>query len=876
MMRTSFGRYTLLGELGAGGMGVVYRARDTMLEREVAVKVLPPEFAKDPRRRARFEQEARAVARLNHPNIMQVHDFGVDGEVAFAVVELVDGATLRTILGIRRLPWEEAVAIAVQVAWALAAAHAKGIAHRDLKPENVMVDDDGRVKVLDFGLAAVLGRGDVAENDAETESTELTGSGTIRGTPGYMAPEQVRGESCDARTDVFALGCLLYELVTGRRAFAGATPTESCGAVLRDHPPPPSGTVPELPRAFDRIIERCLAKRPADRFSTGHDVALALEAVSGAGAQRTTTGAQTPQRRPARRRWLLAAAACGVALAVTAGLLLREAAPPGDQAAPADAVGAAAALDPQLVLVIPFENQTGDKQLGPLGRMAADWIGQGLARMDGMRTVPALDVLGLVSGAGGTMGTRELAEATGAGVVVTGAYYRIGGALRFQATAVDAAAGEVLYTAEAAAGSEAPMLAIQELQASMVGAIGTRSGTLDPDTWRAVTPPNADAYREFLAGVDLFSDDYPRAIAHFDRSIELDPDFVTAYWYKAGALANQGRYAEAHAIYQHLGTQRERLTPFERHGVSAALARYQGRWDDAVAHHREQLRLAPRSTVTRYLLGMQLVFANRPREAAEVFGGFSGVPAAGWSAASPSCAWPFSYWGEAYHMLGRFEEELELARRGLETCGDRVLLHRLRLGALAGLGRAEELQRALDGARESQAGASSGGVLLRIAAAELRAHGDRRRGDELARRAVDWERENGDDAADLAWALRLAGEVDEAHRILREVLAGQADEEIDVELLGLLGVTAARAGDRGQAEEVVRRLGGIDRPYSRGITSYWQACVVAWLGEHERALAMLQRAFTEGQAAGVWLHRDPDLEPLWDHPEFQRLLEPRG
>jgi serine/threonine protein kinase len=232
---TRLGPYEIVGLLGAGGMGEVYRAHDVRLGREVAVKVLPEVFAHDPERRARFEREARAVAALSHPNILAIHDYGTHEAVTYAVMELLAGETLRSRLAKGPLPWREATAVGGAVAEGLAAAHAKGIVHRDLKPENLFLTTDGRVKILDFGLARV-----------DTESTDqretvyltaATGPGTVLGTISYMSPEQVRGLTVDARSDVFSLGCVLYEMLAGRRPFQRQTAADTTAAILSDEPP---------------------------------------------------------------------------------------------------------------------------------------------------------------------------------------------------------------------------------------------------------------------------------------------------------------------------------------------------------------------------------------------------------------------------------------------------------------------------------------------------------------------------------------------------------------------------------------------------------------------------------------------------------------
>jgi serine/threonine protein kinase/tetratricopeptide (TPR) repeat protein len=278
---TRLGPYEVVAVLGAGGMGEVYRARDTRLGRDVAIKVLPAEFAADPDRLRRFEQEARAASALNHPNILVVHDIGSHEGAPYLVSELLEGESLRDRLRDGALPVRTAVDIAVQMAHGLAAAHEKGIVHRDLKPENVFVTRSGHVKILDFGLAK-LADSPLSPAGAAEASTFADGTraGIVLGTVGYMAPEQARGQAVDHRADIFALGCVLYEMLAGKRAFAGDTAADTLTAILNQDPAPLSGLGSGAPPGLQGIVQRSLEKRPADRFSSAHDLALALNAVA--------------------------------------------------------------------------------------------------------------------------------------------------------------------------------------------------------------------------------------------------------------------------------------------------------------------------------------------------------------------------------------------------------------------------------------------------------------------------------------------------------------------------------------------------------------------------------------------------------------------
>ena len=271
---TRLGPYGILEPIGAGGMGEVYRARDTRLRRDVAVKVLPAECAAEPDRLERFQREALATAALSHPNILAIHDIGTHEGRPFLVEELLEGETLRHRLGAGRLPLREATEIAVQVARGLAAAHEKQIVHRDIKPENVFLTRDGGVKVLDFGLARLRVPADPQAASALPTATCLTATGAIVGTTSYMSPEQVRGQACDARSDVFSFGVLAHEMLAGRRPFDGETPADVLAAILQQEPGELPGDVGDSPLA--RIVRRCLAKRPEDRFESARDLTTEL------------------------------------------------------------------------------------------------------------------------------------------------------------------------------------------------------------------------------------------------------------------------------------------------------------------------------------------------------------------------------------------------------------------------------------------------------------------------------------------------------------------------------------------------------------------------------------------------------------------------
>src|SRR5213080_3500957 len=276
------GQYRVISKIGEGGMGEVYRARDTKLGRDVAIKVLPAALSADAERLRRFEQEAQAAGALNHPNILVIFHIGAHEGAPYIVSELLEGETLRERMAGAALPQRKAIDYALQTAHGLAAAHAKGIVHRDLKPENLFITNDGRVKILDFGLAKLTGTGDGTQSQTEVPTRRVnTDPGIVMGTMGYMSPEQLKGQPADHRSDIFSFGAILYEMLSGRRAFRGESTADTMSAILREDPPDLSETNKNVSPALERVVHHCLEKNPDERFHSARDLAFAIESLSG-------------------------------------------------------------------------------------------------------------------------------------------------------------------------------------------------------------------------------------------------------------------------------------------------------------------------------------------------------------------------------------------------------------------------------------------------------------------------------------------------------------------------------------------------------------------------------------------------------------------
>jgi TolB-like protein len=527
------GPFEVLGALGAGGMGEVYRARDTRLGRQVAVKVLPEAASADPERLKRFDREARAASSLNHPNLLTVYELDRHDGVPYLVTELLDGETVRERLRSGALTPAAAVEVALGVARGLAAAHEHGVVHRDLKPENLFLVRGGAVKILDFGLARLLAPVDSAAETGDlatvASATEL---GSMLGTVGYMAPEQVRGVPADARADIFSFGVVLYELLTARRAFSRATSVETLTAILKEEPPPLEPG--RAPPALERIVKRCLAKDPAARFQSAQDLLFALEGALG--EPRAASGESAPavaaERRSRVTPWLLVAAAALVG--VTVVVLARW----PRTASPAADTPAATAVEPQLsIAVLPFAASGLEESARYLGRAIPDEIVTELTYAHALAVRPFSAASAIdperadLAATARTLAARRL---------VTGRIEPSAAALAVSVEVVDTDANRLVWRARV----EAPrddLLALRRnvtasVRSGLLPALGERAG----DGTKA--PENGAAYAAYLRALGAGDDDASNreAIGWLDQSVELEPGFAPAWLELARRLRHDG------------------------------------------------------------------------------------------------------------------------------------------------------------------------------------------------------------------------------------------------------------------------------------------------------------------------------------------------
>ena len=500
------GPYEILAPLGAGGMGEVYRAGDTRLSREVALKVLPEAVASDPGPLRRFEQEARAASALNHPNIVTIYDVGREGANSYIAMELVEGASLRQKLVGGPLPARAVTEIGAQIASGLAKAHAAGLVHRDLKPENVMVTEDGLVKILDFGLAK-LAPSSVADSATQTPTlTQQTEPGAVLGTVAYMSPEQARGQTLDFRSDQFSFGVVLYEMASGGRPFRGANAIETLSAILHSQPPPVESVNPAVPEALRSIVRRCLGKEPRERYASTQDLAHDLRSL----CETVSVSSPVVTGRARRAAWIGAGVAVVLA-AIAAAILLRR---------PSRTIDSLA--------VLPFVNASGE----PNTQYLSDGITESL--INDIAEIPGLRVTSRASSfhyKGRDVEPRTAARELGVRAVLTGRLERRGDDVVLGAELVDGRDDRHIWGNRYGRKLSDLTSTQSELVHDIAMAIHAKLGRL-PESGRG-SPKSGEAYSLYLKGrYELEKWTMPTALAalsYFQRATEVDPNFALAY-----------------------------------------------------------------------------------------------------------------------------------------------------------------------------------------------------------------------------------------------------------------------------------------------------------------------------------------------------------
>ncbi len=857
----TLGRYEVVSLLGAGGMGEVYRARDTELERDVAVKVLPEVAADDPERLERFAREARAVARLSHPNILEIFDVGHDDGLQYVVTELLEGLTLREHLERGRFPVRKAIAVIDAVARGLGAAHAHGVIHRDIKPENVLLTSDGRVKVLDFGVARLH---PYPPRTQVSSDSELTAPQAIVGTAGYMAPEQIRGDPVDARSDVFALGCVLYELLTGRRAFHGATPVDTMADILHADPPAPASLVPEIPTGIDRVVMRCLEKEPAERFESARDVAFALRAVDH-GLLTPVPGTAAPRRPRARRILVLAGAA--VLAVVAMGLwVLRDRGPQEQRPEP---------LPSEIRLAVArFEAV---EPSSAEARYTAAGIGESLAADVLLLEAQQHGSMWVLPGSSpATLAAADVTEAVhdnGLTLMLEGSVSTLAGTLRLDLSLVEPTGARVLRRTVVDEDPPNPAACRRQALSQVAAMLGlvVESDTLE--VLRRSGTTVAAARDAFLLGLGALAADPPEldlATRELERSVAADPGFASAWVALSRARLGEASRDPGMNLDGALEAARQAVSVgWDPRGAELALAGVlaaAGRPDEAVEALEVAVRSQPRNAEARLRLGVAYLEAGRLEEAE--------------AALQRSVYLRPSYW-VAHHWLGRLdmardrdEEAAVHWQRVVELVPENPKAH-TNLGAIFDrLDRPDDARRMYERSLELM---PTGNVKALSNLGKL--YYDMARFDDAARlyeRVVLEQPEVSRYWGYLGFACRWSDRTErsvEAFRRATELGRPELDRDPpDADELARLAGYHAILGERDAAVALLERA---EATAPRGATTCallaegWETA-----GDRARALVWVRHALAAG-ASPRRFETDPEMRGLAADPDYRRLLRDR-
>lgn len=871
------GPYEIVGSLGSGGMGEVYRACDERLQRDVAIKVLPKAVACDPARLARFEREARALARLSHPAILSIFDFGREGETTFAVTELLEGETLRERLGREQLSWRRAVEIAAAVAEGLASAHGCGIVHRDLKPENLFLTLDGRVKILDFGLAR-LDRDEAADGATLSLTPSCSVPGTILGTVGYMAPEQVRGEPADARSDIFALGCVLYEMLTRHRAFKRETAAETLTAILKDPAPELAFSAPDVPAELEDLVGRCLEKNPGERFQSASDLAFDLREAArmGAGASRRPAAGSRAGR---------VAGLAAAALVLTAGAVFVW------RSGILRARGGAAAVE--RIAVLPFKN---------LGLPDDEYFASGasdeiMTRLGSVRGLAVVSRASASQYAGSAKGVRQIGSELAVRYLLYGTVGRARGPeaadrIRVAPELIRVADDTSVWTRYYEFAIDDSFRVWSEIAREVGSRLGMASLGHGPGSPEAPPTGNMEAYQAFLRGRFLARQPHftlatsLAAVENYEHAVALDPDFAPAWAELAKAHArliyfnydiSPNRHARARealgrarelapdspevrlaAGYYHLWTEREpgkALPEFEAasrglpsndelQSALGELLRMRGDWPAALEAFRAASSLSPRDGSAMVDVSQTLWWMRRYPEAVEA--------ANQAIALSPDQAW--SYLSKAFALWSwKGRGGTSEARAALE------FVPKDHEWAEWSWFTQEEIEGRFDEALRRMETAPDDWIRIKIQAAPRGLFGAA-----LRRSLGEAKREREEFAA----AVPL---------LEAEVRASPDDPRYH----SSLGVAYAGLGRREEAEHEGRRaveLLPLSKDPVYGIPYLIDlAHIYALLGEPKKAVEQLEILVSRpGWISGPWLRADPRWRLLDGDPGFKRLLARYG
>jgi tetratricopeptide (TPR) repeat protein len=782
---TRLGDFQIFSLIGAGGMGEVYRARDLRLERDVAIKVLPRFVSLDPDRLRRFEQEAKAAAALNHPNILAVFQMGTYEGAPYLVSELLEGDTLRGQVKRGPIAPKKAAECGVQIAHGLAAAHEKGIVHRDLKPENLFVTREGRVKILDFGLAKLM------HSDSETQFTQRTldtEPGAVMGTVGYMSPEQVRGLATDHRSDIFAFGAILYEMLTGRRAFHKPTSAETMSAILNEDPPPISQVTSNVPPALERAVHRCLEKSPEQRFQSAPDLAFALEITSDS----SSATKQAIASALLRGAWTWMAAA-GVALAALFGILLWH------------PWAARALTEKDTIVLADFNNTTGDAVFdGTLKQGLAVQLDQSpfLNVLSGQKVQDTLKLMGRSPGERLTPElARDLCQRVASKAYLDGAIAGLGSQYVIAINLVNCQTGDFLAREQVtASGKEQVLKALDEAARKLRGKAGESLGSVqkfDVPIEQASTP-SLEALKAYSLGMKVRSEQgYVEAIPFFKRSIELDPNFASAYASLGSCYGNSGEIEVGREYIRKAFELSDRTSEREKLRISNIYRYDTGELEKALEVAKLWAQEYPRDELSHVDSGF--TYGTLGQAASAITAYLEALRL------DPDDGGAYGGLMFAYADLNRFDEAKTLYKQAQTRGINGGLLHLSRYMIAFSEGDQVEISRQMAWAANRSGVEDS---FLGGASRTEQYYGHLRKGRELLERAIASAlRNNRKEAAsyyevNAAWAEADYGNYSRAREGAKAALARAASRDVQI----TAALSLARAGDSEEAERLANDL----------------------------------------------------------------------